>query len=86
MRSRLMSRFALAAIVTFTAFTTFVQAAVVQDRIAGAVNGNSRVALQGTISKARMSRTTDLGAAPADRKLQSMSLRFSMILSYCLMI
>jgi hypothetical protein len=59
-----------------TTFLPFAQA-VVQSRIAGPVNGGARTPLPGTIMK-RAQRAADLGTAPADKKLESMSLRFSM--------
>jgi Pro-kumamolisin, activation domain/Bacterial Ig-like domain (group 3) len=76
MRSRLMSRFPLASVLLLTAFLSSAQAAV-QNRISGAVNGGSRVPLQGTVV-GRAKLAADLGPAPADRQLQSLSLRFSM--------
>ncbi len=48
-----------------------------QNRIAGAVDGGSRVALPGTIN-GHARRSVDLGPAAADRKLESLSVRFSM--------
>ena len=48
-----------------------------QNRIAGAVSSGSRVALPGTIG-GHAKHSVDLGLAPADRKLESLSLRFSM--------
>ncbi|MGD0444725.1 MAG: protease pro-enzyme activation domain-containing protein [Edaphobacter sp.] len=76
MRSRSLSSLLLSAAILFTTITPIARAAG-QNRIAGAVSNNSRVALPGTIS-GRAKRSVDLGAAPADRKLESMSLRFSM--------
>jgi pro-kumamolisin-like protein/Big-like domain-containing protein len=76
MRSRFVSSLILPVALLLTAFTPLANAAV-QDRIAGAASGGSRVVLSGTIgSHARHS--IDLGPAPADLKLQSLSLRFSM--------
>jgi subtilase family serine protease len=75
MRSRFVS-LVLPAAILFTTFTPIARAAV-QNRIAGAVSNNSRVALPGTVS-GHAKRSVDLGLAPADRKLESMSLRFSM--------
>jgi subtilase family serine protease len=49
----------------------------VQNRIAGAVNNGSRVALPGTIG-GHARNSADLGLAPANLKLESLSLRFSM--------
>jgi hypothetical protein len=51
--------------------------AAAQNRIAGAVNSGSRVALPGSIG-GRARHSTDLGLASADRKLESLSVRFSM--------
>jgi hypothetical protein len=81
MRSRLVC-FALPIALLVTAFLPSAQAAVqnqpaVRNRIAGAVNNGSRAALAGTIG-GRARRSTDLGLAPADRKLESLSIRFSM--------
>jgi hypothetical protein len=76
MRSRLLNHLIAPITLLASAFTPFSQAAV-QNRIAGAVDGGSRTPLSGTImSRAR--RATDLGAAPAGKKLESMSLRFGM--------
>ncbi|MBB5339154.1 protease pro-enzyme activation domain-containing protein [Tunturiibacter gelidoferens] len=76
MRSRLLSHLIAPITLLASAFSPLSQAAV-QSRIASAVDGGSRTPLPGTImSRAR--RATDLGAAPADKKLESMSLRFSM--------
>jgi subtilase family serine protease len=75
MRSRLVSSLLpLAALLI--AFTPFAHAAV-QNRVVSAVNNGSRVSLSGTIS-GRAKHSVDLGLAPADRKLTSLSLRFSM--------
>ena len=76
MRSRLVAFFALPAALLFTAFPYSSQAAV-QSRIAGTVNNGSRVALPGSIG-GHARHSADLGLAPADRKLESLSLRFSM--------
>src|SRR5580704_2357027 len=77
MRSRLVSSLLLpAAAILLTGFSPIAQAAV-QNRIAGAVNGGSRVALPGTVS-GHAKHSVDLGLAPGDRKLDSLSLRFSM--------
>jgi hypothetical protein len=76
MRSRLVSALVLATALIVTAFTPSAQAAV-QNRIASAVNNGSRVALPGTIG-GHAKNSTDLGAAPANLKLESLSLRFSM--------
>ncbi|WP_433965543.1 S53 family peptidase [Tunturiibacter gelidiferens] len=76
MRSRFLSQLIGPITLLASAFCPLSQAAV-QNRIASAVDGGSRTSLPGTImSRAR--RSTDLGAAPADKKLESMSLRFSM--------
>jgi subtilase family serine protease len=78
MRSRLVSSLALPTALLLIAFTPSAQAAV-QNRIAAgtAVNGSSRVALPATVS-GHVKHSVDLGLAPADRKLDSLSLRFSM--------
>jgi len=75
MRSRLLSNLLPSALLLL-ASTPFVQAAV-QNRIAGAVTGGSSVSLPGTIN-GHAKHSVDLGLAPADRKLDSLSLRFSM--------
>src|ERR1700679_1956736 len=49
----------------------------VQNRIASAANGNSRVAVPGTIS-GHVKYSVDLGAAPAGKKLDTITLRFNM--------
>src|SRR5260370_25861254 len=79
MRSRLVSALVLPAALLLLAFTPSAQAAQapVQNRIAGAVNNGSRVALPGTIG-GHARNSTDLGLAPANLKLESLSLRFSM--------
>ncbi len=78
MRSRLISRLLLPAILLFTGFAQAAQATqhTVQSRIARIDTGN-RVALGGTISN-RARRAADLGAAPADRKLNSLTMFFSL--------
>src|SRR5271168_3534267 len=76
MRSRFVSSLVLPAAILLTAFTPVAKAAV-QNRIAGSVSGGSRVALPGTIS-GHAKHSVDLGLAPGDRKLESLSLRFSM--------
>jgi subtilase family serine protease len=76
MRSRLVSSFVLPAAILVTAFTSFAQAAV-QNRIATAVSGSSRVPMTGNVS-GHAKHSIDLGLAPGDRKLDSLSLRFSM--------
>ncbi len=62
-----------------TAFTPVAQAAPQnpQNRIASAVKGNSRVAVPGNIS-GHVKHAADLGAAPADLKLETLTLRFNM--------
>jgi subtilase family serine protease len=79
MRSRLVSSLVLPSALLVTAFLPSAQAAQapVQNRIAGAVNNGSRVALPGTIG-GRAKQSTDLGLAPANLQLQSLSVRFSM--------
>jgi hypothetical protein len=74
MRSHLISRLILPLGLLLTAFPSTSHAAV-QNRIA-AVSGNSRRAVPGTIS-GRVKLAADLGPAPADTKLESLSLRFS---------
>jgi subtilase family serine protease len=75
MRSRRFS-YLIAPIVLLAATFSPSAQAVVQNRISGAVGG-ARTPLPGTVVN-RVQRATDLGAAPADRKLESMSLRFSL--------
>jgi subtilase family serine protease len=75
MLSRLISRLVLPLALFGVTLTPFSHAAV-QDRVA-AVSSSSRVALHGNVS-GRVKRSADLGAAPQDRKLESLSLRFSM--------
>jgi Pro-kumamolisin, activation domain/Bacterial Ig-like domain (group 3) len=76
MRSRFVSSLILPVALFLTAFTPSAQAAV-QDRIAGAASGSGRVALTGTIGS-HAKHSVDLGPAPADRQLESLSLRFNM--------
>lgn len=76
MRSRLVSSLALPTALVVTAFSSFGQAAV-QNRIAGGVSNGSRVALPGSIG-GHARNSADLGLAPANLLLQSLSLRFSM--------
>src|SRR5882757_9838705 len=76
MRSRLVSSLVLPTALIVTAFSSSAQAAV-QNRIAGAVNNGSRVALPGTIG-GHARNSADLGLAPPNLKLESLSLRFSM--------
>jgi subtilase family serine protease len=75
MRSRLVS--SLLPIATFLIASTPFAHAAVQNRVVSAVNNGSRVSLSGTIS-GRAKHSVDLGLAPADHKLTSLSLRFSM--------
>src|SRR5260370_6239722 len=76
MRSRLVVCIARPAALLVTAFTAPAQAAM-QNRIAGAVNNGSRVAVPGTVG-GHARNSTDLGLAPANLQLESLSLRFSM--------
>lgn len=76
MHRRFLAHLLLPAVLLAPSFDTAAQAAV-NDRIVGSVNGGSRVALPGTIM-ARAKRSADLGPAPADTKLNSLSLHFSM--------
>ncbi|HEY1966283.1 MAG TPA: protease pro-enzyme activation domain-containing protein, partial [Acidobacteriaceae bacterium] len=79
MRSRFVSSLLplVPAAILFTTITPIAQAAAVQNRIAGAVSGSSRVAMPGMVS-GHAKHSVDLGLAPADRKLESLTLRFSM--------
>jgi subtilase family serine protease len=79
MRSRLVSSLALPTALLLIAFTPSAHAAQapVQNRIAGAVNNGSRVALPGTLG-GHAKQSTDLGLAPANLQLESLSVRFSM--------
>jgi subtilase family serine protease len=74
MLSRPISRLVLPLFLFGAAFPSFSHAAV-QDRVA-AVTG-SRVTVRGNVS-GRVKHASDLGAAPQNRKLTSLSLRFSM--------
>lgn len=76
MRSRLFSRLLLPAAIFFAAIAPVAQAAV-QNRIVSAVNSGSRVALPGNIS-GHVKHSADLGMAPGDRQLESLSVRFNM--------
>ncbi len=76
MRSRLVSSLILPSAILLTSFASYAQTAV-QNRIAGAVSTNNRTPVIGTVS-GRAKHSVDLGPAPADRKLESLSLRFSM--------
>jgi subtilase family serine protease len=74
MFSRMVSRFVIPAVALFVLAP--LAYAAPQSRIA-AINSNSRVPLQHTIpSRARIA--NDLGSAPGDTKLSTMSLRFNM--------
>jgi subtilase family serine protease len=75
MRSRFVSCLVLPALLLL-AFPTIAQAAV-QDRIVSAVNSGSRVSLPGTVS-GHAKHSVDLGLAPGNTQLESLSLRFSM--------
>jgi subtilase family serine protease len=82
MRSRIVSSLVLPTALLFTAFLPSAEAAVqnqaaVQNRIAGAVNNGSRVALPGSVG-GHAKQSTDLGLAPGNLQLQSLSVRFSM--------
>ncbi|RSL18770.1 Ig-like domain-containing protein [Edaphobacter aggregans] len=76
MHSRLFPRFALSALVLF-AVSVLPARAGVQNRINAPVSSSNRVAVQHTISP-RALRAQDLGSAPADRKLESITLHFNM--------
>ena len=76
MRSRLVCSLVLSTAFLLTSFTPSAKAAV-QNRIVSAVNGGGRVALSGTLG-GHAKHSIDLGLAPADRKLESLSVRFSM--------
>jgi hypothetical protein len=76
MLSRLVALLALPTALLSPAFASSAQTGV-QNRIAGAVNNGSRVALPGTIG-GHARNSADLGLAPANLKLESLSLRFSM--------
>ena len=76
MRSRLLSSLVFPTAILLTVLTPFAGAAV-QNRVAGQISGTSRVPMQGNIS-GHAKHSADLGLAPADRKLDSLSLRFSM--------
>jgi hypothetical protein len=75
MRSRL-SHLLLATALIAASFGSIARAAV-RDRIVSSINGGSHTALPGTVM-ARAKHSTDLGLAPADRKLESLSLRFNL--------
>jgi subtilase family serine protease len=75
MLSRLISRPALPLALYFAALSPFSHATV-QDRVA-TVSASSRVTVRGNVS-GHVKRASDLGLAPQDRKLESLSLRFSM--------
>src|ERR1700678_3216056 len=75
MRSRLISPLTLPLGLLLATFPSLSHATV-PDRIAS-VNGNSRVTVQGTVS-GKVKLAADLGLAPQNTKLESLSLRFSM--------
>ena len=77
MRSRLLPSLVFPIAILLTVLTPSAGAAVQQNRIAGAVSGTSRVPMPGNIS-GHAKHSVDLGLAPSDRKLDSLSLRFSM--------
>ncbi|WP_260741212.1 protease pro-enzyme activation domain-containing protein [Tunturiibacter lichenicola] len=76
MRSRFLASLTLP-VVLFAASMSTIAHAAVRDRIAGTINSGSRVAMPGMIM-ARAKNSTDLGLAPANTKLNSLSLHFSM--------
>jgi subtilase family serine protease len=76
MRSRFLAHLLLPAVLLAPTFDTAAQAAV-HDRIVGSINSGSRVALPGMVV-GRAKRSADLGQAPGDTKLSSLSLHFSM--------
>jgi subtilase family serine protease len=75
MRSRLISHLTLPLGLLLATFPSLSHATV-PDRIAS-VNGNSRVTVQGTVS-GKVKLAADLGLAPQNTKLESLSLRFSL--------
>jgi subtilase family serine protease len=75
MRSRRISRLIPSLSLLLASFTPFSRAAV-QDRIVS-VNNGSRASLHGTVST-RVKHSTDLGSAPQNQRLATMSLGFSM--------
>ncbi len=76
MRSRFLVSLILSGVLLAASFSNIAHAAV-HDRIAGSINSGSRAALPGMVI-ARAKRSADLGLAPADKKLDSLSLHFSM--------
>lgn len=76
MHSRLFSRFAFPAFVLLSSCVLPASGAV-QNRINAPITGGNRVAMQHTIPP-RALRATDLGSAPTDRQLSTLSLRFSL--------
>jgi subtilase family serine protease len=66
----------ISAFIVVAAFAPLFSHAAVQNRVAG-INSNNRVPLPNTIP-GRARRATDMGAAPANRVLHSVTLRFSM--------
>jgi hypothetical protein len=75
MLSRLISRLALPFALFAATFTSFSHATM-QDRVTS-VNANSRVTVRGNVS-GRVKHSSDLGLAPQNQKLNSLSLRFSL--------
>ncbi len=73
MHRRLFAQFAL---LTLAVFPLSLHAAV-QNRITASVSNSSTISLQGNIHPLAL-RSQDLGEAPADRALESLTLRFSM--------
>src|SRR5216683_7472094 len=76
MFSRLVPRFVLPAIGLFATLAPSAHAAV-QNRISSTISEDSRVPLQHTVP-ARALLANDLGSAPADRTLSTLTLRFNM--------
>jgi len=76
---RVLSLLLPAFLLSLSAFALLAQAAP-QNRIATAVNNSSRVAVPGNLS-GHVKHATDLGAAPANQKLETLTLRFSMTAS-----
>jgi subtilase family serine protease len=76
MQARTNHPFRILTLCAVAAFAPLFSHAAVQNRVAG-INGNNRVALPNTIP-ARVRRATDMGAAPASRRLSSVTVRFSM--------
>ena len=76
MRARTIHPFRVFALIAIAAFAPLLSHAAVQNRVAG-INSNNRVAVPNTIP-GRARRATDMGAAPANRMLTSVTLRFNM--------